>query len=992
MRALVPRNTNAWAVFVCQCLVIMISSCLVTSTEVLAQPPTPKSAINAGNDRLGDTLKLGENELPLKIVYSPDGKFIAAAGLYGIDIWNRVTGDHRHIALMTSADHFPGQMDFRFQLSPSSLYVVLAVGDSASSDNHIQGGVWSTADGKKVLTYDLPAAPYGQQTLFAFSPKNKYFASLAADNIIVVTELATGKTIARLKGHTGAIGALTFSADETQLFSGASDPSDGTVRIWSIASPDESQIFAKERSTNALVATPDGKSLLMISRNSEQLQFAHDEHFMGGEVTQWDLHKDGSASLALALPEPATSIEVAPDGKTAYLRQLGAIVQWDTQKLAPVQPKLQLKTNSPPDGWVSDCLSQDKKVLAVINRQSITLWDVVSRQRSMQFDHPSGAGNPSIGAISPDGSELAIYYDRGETRRLKPTGLLTKPIASLTLKSGVRELRFVQNDDLLAISLVPNGTKSHEGAFSQAVQKEAEQYALVDQALDAKQRKFMAARGRERTTLMRRLQKEESMSADQLQKDPPEELQKFEAETLQLIEQQFGLPRRKPIADIHNRLWDAHDKCGLGMLGELAALWKPGAAGPELVVSQPRFVPEEFSYNPNQPWKIEGYAIEDSTQPVRGHIDGRDSAPLLQIHDDRLIWWDRLKNNMQLSLGMREVTSLGEPNLDVRAWLLSPDGKLLYVEGRRNNVDGGKGARKEKDVFAILHLESKKWVPLPEGRIDIETYLKAGFTPDSRRLLVHMPPPKRDRGSRKKWIFQIDVETGLEVGTPISFPEDESIRTFTVSPDGKWLALIWGRERDHLHLIDLATGKERETFAPERVKLPIFSPDSLTLAIVVTSGRGGKSVQRANPNTKFFVNVIPEQEEDAPHQVLLIDIATGKARASVQGWSSFVHAMHFSPDSKILAVGGGSLEHSSHSYARSMQHNSGFDHGELRLHSAETGATIAPLVAHEDLVTCLAFDQSGARLASGSLDRTVKIWEIAPFSKSQSQPLRQSVP
>ena len=40
-------------------------------------------------------------------------------------------------------------------------------------------------------------------------------------------------------------------------------------------------------------------------------------------------------------------------------------------------------------------------------------------------------------------------------------------------------------------------------------------------------------------------------------------------------------------------------------------------------------------------------------------------------------------------------------------------------------------------------------------------------------------------------------------------------------------------------------------------------------------------------------------------------------------------------------------------------------------------ALVAELVAHTDVVTAMAFDPSGVLLATGSIDRTIKLWNVA---------------
>ncbi len=112
----------------------------------------PKKEVN-GNAGLPEKFKLGENDWPLVIAYSADGALLAAANEYGINIWNRASGKPVHI------EHFSARDDFQFRLSPNGAYAAIIARDP---QNHyrFQGGVWSTADGKQVYTYEWVDPPY----------------------------------------------------------------------------------------------------------------------------------------------------------------------------------------------------------------------------------------------------------------------------------------------------------------------------------------------------------------------------------------------------------------------------------------------------------------------------------------------------------------------------------------------------------------------------------------------------------------------------------------------------------------------------------------------------------------------------------------------------------------------------------------------------------------------------------------------------------------
>ena len=65
--------------------------------------------------------------------------------------------------------------------------------------------------------------------------------------------------------------------------------------------------------------------------------------------------------------------------------------------------------------------------------------------------------------------------------------------------------------------------------------------------------------------------------------------------------------------------------------------------------------------------------------------------------------------------------------------------------------------------------------------------------------------------------------------------------------------------------------------------------------------------------------------------------------------------------------------------AQSSQKDSfavGYADGSVRLWNASSGMVVATFNGHTKAITTLAFDEAGARLASGSQDTTVILWDI----------------
>lgn len=247
-----------------------------------AKEKTPALAAATKNESFQDFVpiktQLGQNSRALAIDFSDNGATFAVAGDSVFNVWTR--GAH---SLGRVTDTYAPD-DYQFRLSPNGAYAAVIARDSRNF-NRFHGGVWSTTDGAEVYKYDWTDPPQGCIPCFAFSPKSTYFASLAPDNIIVVTDLLRRAEVAKLRGHRARIGALEFSPNETSLFSASSDAFDGTTRRWTFSLPQQgeflvngraapgtptkaapnpsqqSQILIKGKAVSAIAALPDGKTL-----------------------------------------------------------------------------------------------------------------------------------------------------------------------------------------------------------------------------------------------------------------------------------------------------------------------------------------------------------------------------------------------------------------------------------------------------------------------------------------------------------------------------------------------------------------------------------------------------------------------------------------------------------------------------------------------------------------------------------------------------------
>jgi DNA-binding beta-propeller fold protein YncE len=96
-------------------------------------------------------------------------------------------------------------------------------------------------------------------------------------------------------------------------------------------------------------------------------------------------------------------------------------------------------------------------------------------------------------------------------------------------------------------------------------------------------------------------------------------------------------------------------------------------------------------------------------------------------------------------------------------------------------------------------------------------------------------------------------------------------------------------------------------------------------------------------------------------RVTVWDTQTGEPIQTLTSVLGAVNDLRFSPDGTLLAVAGGQPSAK----------------GDLRLFTSREWKLKAVLAGQDDVVACVAFRPDGAKIASASYDRTLRIWNIA---------------
>jgi hypothetical protein len=186
---------------------------------------------------------------------------------------------------------------------------------SASQDRTVK--LWEVASGKELLALE---GHTGGVYSVVFNPDGQHLASASGDRTVKLWEAASGKELLTLKGHSSYVTSVAFSPDGQRLASGSGDQK---VKLWETSSGKE-HLTLKGHTTRvySVAFSPDGRRLASASGDRT--------------VKLWETVSGKELLTLKGHSSYVTSVAFSPDGQRLASASGDRTVRiWETVRMPP---------------------------------------------------------------------------------------------------------------------------------------------------------------------------------------------------------------------------------------------------------------------------------------------------------------------------------------------------------------------------------------------------------------------------------------------------------------------------------------------------------------------------------------------------------------------------------------------------------------------------------------------------------------------------------